>query len=198
MRGRTKSRLMCADDGNYYVVKFQNNPLGRRALINDWLASKIAVGLGLEVAKPEIVQVPDWMLRIASQSEINHVDAGPQFGSRFVAHPQRGQVVDYFPESWTNASHLTNPDFMAGALVFDLWLRNVDYRQFVYYRTYGEKLYTAVMIDQTGCFGGTDWHLRPSEMPALQGAYVSISAEMLEHWISRIRLYPEQAALRML
>ena len=60
-------------------------PLGRRALINDWLASKIAVGLGLEVAKPEIVQVPDWMLRIASKSDINHVDAGPQFGSRFVA-----------------------------------------------------------------------------------------------------------------
>ena len=37
MRGGAQAHLMrCADD-NYYVVKFQNNPQGRRILANELL-----------------------------------------------------------------------------------------------------------------------------------------------------------------
>ena len=34
MRGGAQSHLMRCDDGNYYVVKFQNNPQHRRVLVN--------------------------------------------------------------------------------------------------------------------------------------------------------------------
>src|SRR5438132_3512620 len=166
MPGHTKSNLMRADDGHFYVVKCQNNPLGRRALINDWIASNMAIGLGLDAAKPEIVQVSDWLLRGATKAEVTLIDAGPQFGSRFVSDPQRSHVVDYMPEKMLDAAHLTNIDLITGAAVFDLWVRNVDYRQFVYYRTHGTKQYTAMMIDHTGCLGGTAWNLSSTEFPS--------------------------------
>ena len=34
MRGGAQSHLLQADDGNYYVVKFRNNPQHRRILSN--------------------------------------------------------------------------------------------------------------------------------------------------------------------
>jgi len=38
MRGGAQSHLMRCDDG-YYVVKFQNNPLHRRVLVNELLGT---------------------------------------------------------------------------------------------------------------------------------------------------------------
>src|SRR6202042_2793562 len=50
MRGGAQAHLMrCADD-NYYVVKFQNNPQGRRILANELLATRLAARMGLPVA----------------------------------------------------------------------------------------------------------------------------------------------------
>ncbi len=47
MRGGAQAHLMrCADD-NYYVVKFQNNPQGRRILANELLASRIGGADGI-------------------------------------------------------------------------------------------------------------------------------------------------------
>src|SRR5437868_3131443 len=99
MRGHTKPRLMRGDDGNYYVVKFQNNPLGRRALINDWVGSRIAWGIGLRVASVEVVQVSDWILGLTTAQEARTVSVGSQFGSLFVADPQQSHIVDYMPQS---------------------------------------------------------------------------------------------------
>ena len=198
MVGHTKPKLMRGDDEHFYVVKFQSNPLGRRALINDWIASNIALGIGLEVAKPEIVQVPEWLATHGGRTEATAADIGPQFGSRFVADPQQSQVVDYFPEKMTNAAYLTNIDIFSGALVLDYWLRNVDSRQFVFYRykERGRAPYTAVMIDQTGCLGGTLWapgSINPGQR-LKQGFYRNVSLDIAERWLSHIQAYPEDSA----
>ena len=37
MRGGAQAHLIEADDGNFYVVKFRNNPQHRRILVNEWL-----------------------------------------------------------------------------------------------------------------------------------------------------------------
>ena len=42
MRGGAQSHLMFADDGHYYVVKFQNNPQHIRVLANELIATRIA------------------------------------------------------------------------------------------------------------------------------------------------------------
>src|SRR5713226_6417980 len=47
MRGGSQSHLMRCSDGNYYVVKFQNNPQHRRILVNELLGTRLARRLGL-------------------------------------------------------------------------------------------------------------------------------------------------------
>src|SRR5271166_5034186 len=48
MRGGAQSHLMRCSDGNYYVVKFQNNPQRRRILVNELLGTRLAARLGPE------------------------------------------------------------------------------------------------------------------------------------------------------
>ena len=200
MRGETRSRLMRADDGNFYVVKFQNNPLGRRVLINDYIASRLAAGLGLAAAGAEVLQVSEWMLGLASRRKVRSAHAGPQFGSLFVSDPMHSHVVDYFPQSMLTARHVTNLECLVGGAIFGLWMRKTDYCQFVYHKLHAEKRYTATMVDQTGCFGGVTWNYRAArvKMPTIrQYPRVGIRGEVVEHWITRIASYREEAALKL-
>src|SRR5438132_1526769 len=76
MRGQTQPRLMRGADGIFYVVKFRNNPLGPRALANDWLGSWLALHIGLPVPQPVLVElsrtvvqtVPEMDMTIDGQS----------------------------------------------------------------------------------------------------------------------------------
>src|SRR5258707_5597982 len=47
MRGGAQSHLMRCSDGNFYIVKFQNNPQHVRVLANEMLASLLARSVGL-------------------------------------------------------------------------------------------------------------------------------------------------------
>ena len=47
---------MRADDGHFYVVKFQNNPQHLRVLANELLATRLAESVGLPVPITEIVR----------------------------------------------------------------------------------------------------------------------------------------------
>jgi len=55
MQGETQAHLLSADDGCCYVVKFLNNPQGRRTLVNDLIGSLLLRALG--VSTPEIVMM---------------------------------------------------------------------------------------------------------------------------------------------
>jgi len=57
MRGGAQAHLMRADDGHFYVVKFQNNPQHLRVLANELLATRLAESVGLPVPITEIVTV---------------------------------------------------------------------------------------------------------------------------------------------
>ena len=62
LRGGAQSHLLRCDDGDYYVVKFKNNPQGVRILANEMLAGKLARTLGLPVPEPEVVEVSEWLV----------------------------------------------------------------------------------------------------------------------------------------
>ena len=57
MRGGAQSHLMRCSDGNYYVVKFQNNPQHRRILVNELLGTRLASRLGLPTTPVTAVEV---------------------------------------------------------------------------------------------------------------------------------------------
>ena len=44
MRGGAQGHLMRCSDGNFYVVKFRNNPQHLRVLANELLATRLAEG----------------------------------------------------------------------------------------------------------------------------------------------------------
>ena len=57
MRGGAQSHLMRCSDGNYYVVKFQNNPQHKRVLVNEFLGTRLAAIMGLPTTPGVIVEV---------------------------------------------------------------------------------------------------------------------------------------------
>src|SRR5438270_18866 len=62
MRGGAQGHLMRCSDGNFYVVKFRNNPQHLRVLANELLATRLAQGAELPVAAAEVVEVGDWLI----------------------------------------------------------------------------------------------------------------------------------------
>jgi glutathione synthase/RimK-type ligase-like ATP-grasp enzyme len=87
MRGGAQSHLMKCEDGNHYVVKFQNNPQHRRVLANEVIATKLAAVVGLPVPETSIIAVSDWLvehtqeLRLQNGGCAEKCEAGLQFGA---------------------------------------------------------------------------------------------------------------------
>jgi hypothetical protein len=138
MRGGAQAHLMRCADNNYYVVKFQNNPQGRRILANELLATRMAARLGLPVAGAETVEVrrgliertDDLVIQLGRGRE--PCAAGLQFGSRFPGDPASTVVYDFLPDEQLRA--VANLEAFAGVLVFDKWTCNTNGRQAVFYQ----------------------------------------------------------------
>ncbi len=173
LRGGAQSHLLRCDDGDYYVVKFKNNPQGVRILANEMLAGKLARTLGLPVPEQEVVEVSEWLvehtpdLYIQRGAERVRCTSGFQFGSRFPCDPLRTPVYDFLPDALLPS--VANRDSFPGILVFDKWTCNCDSRQLVFHRSsklnsYG---YVASMIDQGFCFNANEWNFPDSPMRGL-------------------------------
>jgi hypothetical protein len=123
MRGGAQAHLMRADDGHFYVVKFQNNPQHLRVLANELLATRLAESVGLPVPITELVTVEEWLIKntpelsVDSAGLTSHCKPGLQFGARYVCDPAEGQVFDYLPESMF--AKVKNLAAFAGMLVVD-------------------------------------------------------------------------------
>jgi len=185
---------MRADDGHFYVVKFQNNPQHLRVLANELLATRLAESAGLPVPVTEIVFVKEWLikntpdLRIDLSGLSSQCKSGLQFGARYVCDPAEGQVFDYLPESMF--AKVKNLSAFAGMLVVDKWLGNANGRQAVFWKKTNERKYTATFIDQGYCFNAGEWNFPDS---ALRGVYSRNFVyqgvrgwESFEPWLSRV------------
>ena len=185
---------MRADDGHFYVVKFQNNPQHLRVLANELLATRLAESVGLPVPVTEIVEVSEWLientpeLRVDLAGLSSHCKSGLQFGARYVCDPAEGQVFDYLPESML--PKVKNLAAFAGMLVVDKWLGNANGRQAVFWKKTNERKYTATFIDQGYCFNAGEWNFPDS---ALRGVYARNFVyqevrgwESFEPWLARV------------
>lgn len=198
MRGGAQSHLMRADDGNFYVVKFQNNPQHVRVLANDLMASRLAERIGLPVAQTEVVEVGAWLIEHTPELNIQlagrtiRCEPGLQFGSRYVVDPAEGQVFDYLPES--ALTQVRNIKTFAGMLLIDKWTCNANGRQVAFWRKSRERKYTASFIDQGYCFNAAEWNFPDAP---LRGIYLRNEVyewvrdwEDFEPWITRLEALP--------
>ena len=185
---------MRADDGHFYVVKFQNNPQHLRVLTNELLATRLAERVGLPVPVTEIVEVKKWLIENTADLRMEGIGndapckAGLQFGARYVCDPAEGQVFDYLPESML--TKIKNPTAFAGILVLDKWLGNANGRQAVFWKKARERKYNVTFIDQGYCFNAGEWNFPDS---ALRGVYARNCVyeyvrgwESFAPWLSRV------------
>ena len=199
LRGGAQAHLMRCSDGNYYVVKFQNNPQGKRILVNEWIGTRLAIALGLPAPPCSIINAPATLIRylpaLAVQTRVGRVpcSSGLQFGSRYPAYPGDEFLSDFVPrDKLLNVSNFR--DF-PGMLAFDKWTCNTDGRQVVFIRHWFGSSLAVMMIDNGFCFNGNEWDFPDAPLRSLYkridvyGAVSGLSS--FEPWLSRIEALKE-------
>ena len=212
MRGGAQSHLLEASDGNFYVVKFLNNPQHRRILVNEWLSSVFLQYLGISTPPTAMVRIteefllanPDVYIQLGA--ERLGVLPGWHFGSRFPGDPRRVIVYDFLPDSLLDRVE-NHTDFHA-VLVFDKWMGNTDSRQAIFYRALvkdsapapathpGRLGFVAQMMDNGYVFEGPQWRFSDSPLYGLyfrKKVYQTVKGLAdFEPWLERVRNFPEE------
>ena len=209
LRGGAQAHLLEAEDGNFYVVKFRNNPQHRRILINEWIASVFLnylqisspVTAIIDVGENFLVDNPDVHFQLGSRRI--PVEPGWQFGSRCPGDPLRTAVYDFLPDALLQK--IANPrDFLA-VFVADKWLGNADARQSIFFRAKlrdpirggaERPAFIAQMMDHGYLFDGPHWTFADSP---LQGLYFRLSVYEsvrsladFQPWLDRVIHFPEE------
>jgi len=200
LRGGSQPHLMECSDGQYYIVKFQNNPQGIRILANEMLCTLLAAELELPVPRVAIVEVCSCLIHRSDDLVIQDARtrtpciAGLCFGSRHV-DPQALMNPDNLhkaldtlsDELWLDVDNV--PDF-AGMMVLDKWACNTDDRQVVFGRGLGERGRHATMVDNGFCFNAAYWNFPDTTCIGVYSrrtVYKRISGiEAFEPWLWRL------------
>jgi hypothetical protein len=208
MRGGVQSYLFEADDGRFYVVKFQNNPQHRRILVNEWISSIFLRYLQVSAAEPAIIRIdaafigqhPELAITLGTRTM--PVEPGWHFGSLHPGDPARTAVYDFVPDALLSQVRNLH-DFLA-ILVFDKWVANADGRQSVFFRARLEdwtgatsKLgFVALMIDHGFAFNGPHWSFTDSPLMGLYPrklVYQSVaSLDAFQPWLDQVVHFPEE------
>ena len=160
MRGQSKPKLISADDGHSYIVKFSNNPMGVRILVNELVSALLLQILGIRTPEVALVSFDEETLAknpeigIATTIGLIAPHVGLHFGSRH-PEPMEVAVYDLLPDKMF--SRLTDQDHFLGALVFDKWVSNSGVRQAIFYRPPEERHFVAEMIGHAWAFRGPNW-----------------------------------------
>jgi len=213
MRGGAQAHLLEADDGNWYVVKFRNNPQHHRVLVNELLAATLLDYLKITAPESAVIQVT--MQFLAANPEVQlqvgasriAVEPGWHFGSRYPGDPARAAVYDYLPDALL--SRVVNLDDFRAILVFDKWTGNADGRQSVFYRALvrpgagnlaggspAKPGFVAQMIDHGYAFNGPYWDFPESPVQGLYArplVYASVrSLDDFQPWLDQLTYFPEE------
>src|SRR5215471_4953952 len=95
MRGGAQAHLLEADDGNYYVVKFRNNPQHGRILVNELLASVFLRYLQIAAPPTAMVRItPEFLgawpeVHLTLGTRRIGVEPGWHFASQYPGDPSR-------------------------------------------------------------------------------------------------------------
>ena len=138
MRGGAQSHLMLGDDGNAWVVKFQNNPAASARAAQRTAGDTAGVPDRPDHAALRRRGGHPWLIERTPELEMDYghrrerCRAGLHFGSQLVGGLMPGHVADYLPEE--QLMEVRNLREFAGALVLDKWTCNANGRQALFYR----------------------------------------------------------------
>ncbi len=213
MRGGAQAHLMRCSDGNYYVVKFQNNPQHLRVLVNELLGTRLASRLGLPTTPVAVVEVSRELIQLTQElcmelaRSRTPCAAGLEFGSRYPGDPRRLVLHDFLPDE--KLHEVANLHDFAGMLVFDKWTCNTNGRQTLFFEEKSPKAtpadapgksphmpgssllaYRMLMIDQGFCFNAGEWNFPDAPLRGLYArnrVYEGVTGmESFAPWLERL------------
>lgn len=198
MRGASQAHFVQASDGRFYVVKFLDNPEGRRTIPNEFLGASLFGSLSINTAPPALIHFSDEFLRENPSIRIQYanqslrVQPGVHFGSLYPGNPGETPVHDLFPRALLKT--VANLGDFIGALVADTWLSNADRRQAVFYRR--AKCWTLQTIDFGQILGGCNWQFTDALFKPLyidRTVYQFMTSDGdFEPWVERVENFPER------
>lgn len=212
MRGYTQAHLLRARDEQTYVVKFRNNPQGRRVLVNEWVTSELLQASGIQTPQATLVHVtPEFLelnpaVHLRDGNERVAVEPGVHFGSQYPGDAASTVVYDFLPDAML--SQVDNLEDFLRVLVFDKWLGNTDGRQCVFYRQPARVSgsdtkrvrWVASMIDHGLSFNGGQWNFPDCPIHGLYGrglVYNSVrSLDDFEPWLEELSNVTEDLIAR--
>lgn len=212
MRGGAQSHLIEADDGRFYVVKFQNNPQHRRILVNEMIAFSFLRYLRISCPDVSIVNVEEDFLAANPEVHIQlgtsrvAVEPGWHFGSCFPGDPFKVAVYDFVPD--TLLQKAANLSEFLGILVFDKWVANADARQSIFIRARLREYvpafashplrvgFLALMMDHGYIFNGPHWDYPDSPLQGLYFrplVYENVRGyDDFQPWLDQVVNFPEE------
>lgn len=116
--GVTTPQLFRANDGKVYVVKLQNNPMGPKVLINEYVACWFGVRIELCFPSSDLITIDKQIVKRNRRLQSAGICLGPHFASRYL--PDNRYVTRY------ELKKAVNKRAMAGVMLFDHMFHNVD------------------------------------------------------------------------
>lgn len=116
--GVTVPRVFRANDGNIYVVKLQNNPMGTKVLVNEYIACWFGQRMELCFPPSDLIEIDEQVLQKHRSLRANGIRSRIHFASQYI-HSNKYVVRN-------NLSKATNKGAMAGVMLFDHMFHNID------------------------------------------------------------------------
>jgi len=116
--GVTGPQFFRADDGNVYIVKLQNNRLGNKVLVSEFLAASFGEIMNLCFPFSDIIEIDEQLLQKSPSLLALDVNPGRHFASQYLEH------AEYVRKD--NLNKAVNIAEMAGVMLFDHIFHNPD------------------------------------------------------------------------
>lgn len=189
-KGLTQPQAFVCDDGYQYVIKFKENPVGVKVLVNELIANRIANLLGLPVPMGTLIYTPAQVITATTFQEGIHF--GILMIPNILRHPPLALIegaynVDCIPGMYVFDNYLVNPDRHYGNIV--LCTRN-----------FGNQI---ILIDHSHCFAKPQWtdvelrELTHYDKILTRGIYQNIAhiitgQNSLDRWLDRLENIAEE------
>jgi len=178
--GVTSPQLFRANDRNFYVVKLQNNRLGSKVLVSEFLAAKLGEFMGLCFPISNIIEITDQTIQQSPKLLASGLASGRHFASQYLNHTEYVDV--------NNLHQAANITEMAGVILFDFMFHNSDRTNnkknlLLRRENAGYKIYA---IDNSHLFKTSRWtipHLN-SLSRIIKPYYRYSFGLLLSHWLS--------------
>jgi hypothetical protein len=190
--GVTSPQLFRANDRKFYVVKLQNNQLGSKVLVSEFLAAKFGEYMGLCFPKSNIIEITEQTIQQSPQLMASGVLPGQHFASQFLNHTE--YVVAH------NLCQANNITEMAGVILFDYMFHNADRTNnkknlLLRRENSGYKIYA---IDNSHLFRSSRWtipHLN-NVSKIIKPYYRYSYGLLLRNWLSALDFIPYVEQIR--